>query len=154
MGDDPVIVQVCQEYESFTLFDDEERKERNRPADPFTHYCEASKRYWRYVDKVLNTYVRGTTDPMRLAQARMLITDRYIEERDSATTGHRDKLGSKHHVCLYQVWLAGFHEILTVHRDLDPPRVLKVVMRKSEPTLASGSYAMLPPAVFLGKWEE
>src|SRR5688500_2879811 len=99
MVDDPVIVQVCQEYEGFTLLDDEERKERNRPADTFIHYCADSKSYWRYTDKVLNAYVRGNTDLMRLAQAKVLITDAYVEARGCATTGHRDKLGSKGHVC-------------------------------------------------------
>ena len=152
MADDPVIVEVCQEYDGFTLFDDDERKERDKPADPFSHYCEDSKRYWLYVDKVLNAYVRGSTDLMRLAQAKVLITDRYVEARDRATTGHRDKLGSKHHVCLYPVWIAAMHEVLNKQSELDPPRVLKVVMRKSEPKPASDAYDIVQPAIFLGPW--
>lgn len=130
------------------------QKAESEQADPFAQYCSASKVLWRYTDDVLNKYVRSNTDLMRLAQAKVLITDRYLEARAYASKAHRDKIGDKGHICLYQVWIAAMHEVLTNQLTLDPPKVLKIVMRKPEPKPASGSYAMLPPAVFLGEWTE
>jgi hypothetical protein len=84
----------------------------------------------------------------------VLITDRYLEARAYATTGHRDKTGDKGHICLYQVWIAAMHEVLTKQLALDPPKVLKIVMPKPESKPAKDAYAVLPPAVFLGQWAE
>jgi hypothetical protein len=150
MTNDPVIAAVADEYADVVFFEDEQEEQ----ADPFAHYCSASKALWRYTEDVLNKYVRGTTDPMRLAQAKVLVTDRYLEARAYTSKVHRDKIGDKGHICLYQVWLAAMHEILTKQLALEPPNVLKIVMRKPDPKAALGSYATLPPAVFLGEWKE
>ncbi len=152
MTDDPVIAAVAAEYASFTFFGEE--GEPAEQTDPFAQYCEDSKAYWRYADDVLNRYVRGTTNLMRLAQAEVLITERYLQVRAYATREHRDKLGSKGHVCLYQVWITSMHEVMATQLTLDPPRVLKIVTPKSETPPAQSALAVLPPAVFLGEWKE
>jgi hypothetical protein len=152
MTNDPVIAAVAAEYADFSFLG--EGGEPVEQADPFAQYCADSKAFWRYTDDVLNKYVRGATDPMRLAQAKVLATDRYLDYRAYASKAHRDKIGEKGHICLYQVWIAAMHEIRTRQLALDPPKVIKIVTPKPEPKPASGSYAVLPPAVFLGKWEE
>lgn len=150
MSDDPIISAALKEYADFTLLDEADEPVQ---ADPFVEYCSDSKAYWRYTDEVLNKYVRGTTDLMRLAQAKVLISDRYVEFRAYATREHRDKLGGKGHICLYQVWIASMHEVRTKQLALEPPKVLKFVAPKAESSPATEALAKLPPAVFLGKWE-
>jgi hypothetical protein len=131
MNTDPVITAVAAEYANVMFFEDE--SEPAEQPDPFALYCDDSKAYWHYTDEVLNRYVRGNTDLMRLAQAKVLITDRYLDYRAYATREHRDKLGVKGHICLYQTWIAGMHEVRTKQLSLNPPRVLKIVTSKPEP---------------------
>lgn len=152
MTDDPVIRAVLDKYpDTIHLSDVGEAPEQ---TNPFAQYCTDSKAYWHYTDEVLNRYVRGSTDQIRLAQAKVLLTDRFLDFRAYATREHRDKLGDKGHTCLYQVWIAAMHEIRTKQLTLDPPRVMKLVAPKPEAPATSSSYALLPPAVFLGEWKE
>jgi hypothetical protein len=151
MTNDPVIDAVAEEYANFTFFEEED--EPVAQTDPFAQYCADSKAYWRYTDEALNKYVRSTIDPIRLAQAKVLITDRYLEFRAYASKTHRDKIGDKGHICLYQVWIAAMHEIRVRQLALEPPRVMKIVTPKKESAPATEAYAVLPPAVFLGEWK-
>jgi hypothetical protein len=146
MSTDAVIAAVAREFKDFTLGEGM----ADEPAEPFANYCEDAKALWRYTDDVLNRYVRGSTDLIRLAQAKVLLVDRYLDFRAYAAKVHRDKVGEKGHICLYQVWIAGLHEVRTAQLKLDPPEVL-IVPPKSEPTPPAGAYALLPPAVFLGE---
>jgi hypothetical protein len=130
-----------------------QRRQQAAPTDPLAQYCLYSRAYWRYADDVLNRYVRGATDLMRLAQAKVLITERYLEARAYATREHRDKLGSKGHICLYQVWLTSMHEVMATQLTLDPPKVLRVVTQKQE-SKPPDSLAVIKPALFLGEWKE
>jgi hypothetical protein len=146
MSTDAVIAAVAREFENFTLAEGV----ADEPTEPFANYCEDAKALWRYMEDVLNRYVRGSTDLIRLAQAKVLLVDRYLDFRAYAAKAHRDKVGDKGHICLYQAWIACMHEIRTAQLRLHPPEVL-IVPPKSEPTPPASAYALLPPAVFLGE---
>lgn len=152
MSTDPVIAAVMDEYADFRPLTEED--EATDQSDAFISYCADGKAYWRYTDEVLTKYVRGTTNEIRLAQAKVLITDRYLEFRAYAAKPHRDKVGDKGHVCLYQVWIASMHEVRTKQLALEPPKVVKLVAPKAESVSGSTPYGVLPPAVFLGEWKE
>jgi hypothetical protein len=149
MTTDSILTAVAAEYADFTLFEEEQPEQ----VDPFVSYCPDAKAYWRYADEVLNQYVRETNDLTRLLQGEVLITDRYLDFRAYAAKGHRDKIGDKGHICLYQVWITSMHEIRSKRLALDPPKVIKVVTPKPKPESDNTPYAVLPPAVFLGEWK-
>lgn len=145
MSVDPIISLVAHEFENFTLGGGEPTEE----PDPFDHYCSYARIFKRWVDETLDKYVRHGVDEVRLAQAKMLLLDRYFEFRSYAPKGHRDKLGDKGHVCIYGVLVEAYHEIRMAQLSLNPPEVL-IVPSKAEQTNPLTSFAQIP-ALLLGE---
>lgn len=146
MTTDTVLAEISREFMDFSLGDGAEDEQ----DEALANYCADGLAFHRYTEDVLTRYVRGSTDIVRIAQAKVLVLDRYLEFRVYASKSHKDKLGDKGHVCLYQVLIQGMHEIRAKQLTLEPPEVL-MVPPKPAAVPTESAYALLPPALFLGE---
>ncbi len=116
MTTDSVIDAVTREFVDFCLEEAEDTR-----AESQANYCAYAQVFQRWADGMLEEYVRANPTPIRLAQAKVLLIDRFFEWRASVPKSHRNRIGENGHVCLFQVFDQVFQQIKLAQLTVTPP---------------------------------
>jgi hypothetical protein len=119
MASDEVIDAVVREYAHFYLEDVEDE-----PVDEYVDYCAYAQIFHRWCGELLSQFVDSGPTPVRLAQAKVLLQDRYFGLRASVPKSHRNRMGGHGHICIFQVYEQAYQKIRLVELTLTPPQVV------------------------------
>jgi hypothetical protein len=109
---------------------------RPRETEP-RRCCEAAGRLGALTNELVDWLGRGRLDEIRINQAKLLLLDRYIAERNGSPAAHRDRVvGEDGQTCVYGQFLTGYHRLHEIEMDRFPPPLSKPVKPKSEPAPA------------------
>lgn len=119
MSNDPIIESVAREFASFSLDEADEEQ-----VGTLGNYCQHAQLFHQWTEELLETYVRTGPTPTRLAQAKVFLTDRFMEWRALVPKSHRNRIGDNGHICVFHVFERGWQQIRTVELRLIPPLYL------------------------------
>lgn len=146
MHPDPVIAAAAAEYADLTLGESHERAQ----ADPYAHYCEYARSFAQWSVELVRTY-GADDDMMRLAQAKVLLLDKYFEFRSYVPKVHKDRTAEKGHVCLYHVFVEAYRRIRMKEMTIAPPKIFVLEVKQEERSSAASSSLAHVPALYLGE---
>jgi hypothetical protein len=126
---------------------------RPRDHEP-RHCCEAAARLAAFNEAQAAWLKRGAINEVRINQAKLLLLERYMAERNGSPAAHRDRVtGEDGQPCVYGQFLAGYHRLHTLHMETFPPQLNPPGKPKppSAPTPTAGEIfeENLPPEIRL-----
>lgn len=119
MSTDRVLDAVVREFADLHLEDVNE--ENTGPS--YENHCGYARLFHHWGTELLVEYIHTDPTPMRLAQAKVLLVDRYFEWRSTIPKSHRMPLGEKGHICLHQVFEQFFLKIRLVQLSVMPVQI-------------------------------
>lgn len=119
MSTDNVLDLVVREFANFHLEDAEE--ETSGPS--YENHCEYARLFHHWGLELLAEYVQTNPTPMRLAQAKVLLLDRYFDWRASVPKSHRNRIGENGHICLHHTLELIFLKIRLVQLSIMPVQI-------------------------------
>lgn len=144
MHSDPVIAAAAAEYEDLSFSTDEHE------TDPYDNYCDYARSFAQWAADMVRSYV-NEGDPLRLAQAKILLLDKYFEFRSYAPKSHKDRTSEKGHICLYHVFAEVYRKIRIKELTLAPPKIFVLDMKQAEKPVSTPSALAHVPALYLGE---
>ena len=101
------------------------------------------------------TLITPTLQPPTLVginQAKILLLDKYFEWRNIAPRGHRDKVNTTGHICLWHVFEAAYNRLKEAELSLTPPLLFVPAPPPALPAPAPQPPPSIP-GIFLGEEE-
>lgn len=119
MNTDSVLDLVVREYADFHLDDTDEQS----TGSSYENHCEYARLFRHWGTELLAEYVEHDPTPLRLAQAKVLLLDRYFEWRASVPKSHRNRIGENGHICLHHTFEWIFLQIRLKQLSIMPVQV-------------------------------
>lgn len=130
---DRVIDSIAREFEGYSLQDVEEE-----PEEPYINYCTPARVFKQWTLEMLAEYLSRTPTPIQLAQAKVLLVDRYFEWRATVSKSHRNRVGENGHVCIFHVFEQAYQQIRMVQLTVTPPQLMVPAPPVKPPTQIQG----------------
>jgi len=90
--------------------------------DPEPQWCGPARQFIEWIDtEVYQALVSGKPDVVSINQAKILLADKYFELRSFANWRHRDRLGTRGHTCIYQVFIEALGSLIQAGFLITPP---------------------------------
>lgn len=88
--------------------------------------CRYASHFSEWIKWLYDQIVGESPDIITVNQAKLLLQDQYFLWRDSVNMNHRDKLGSRGHVCIYQVYVEAHKRLRLTELSLRPAILFKL----------------------------
>jgi len=150
MHSDPVIAAAAAEYAALTLGSGDDSETR---ADPYDNHCEYARAFAQWAVEMVHSYVHDG-EPLRLAQAKILLVDKYFEFHSYAPKSHKDRTSEKGHICLYHVFVEVYRKIRMKELTLAPPKIFILDLKQEEKQVPAAPALAHVPALYLGEVKE
>jgi hypothetical protein len=88
--------------------------------------CEAAARVAALGNELVAWLEREAVAELRINQAKLMLLERYVAERNGAPIAHRDRVvGNDGKLCLHGQFLAAYHRLHTIQMEAFPPPLEK-----------------------------
>lgn len=112
--------------------------------------CEAAARLGAFGERLLAWLNRGKITELRVNQAKLMLLDRYIAERNGSPAGHRDQVvGAGGQLCVHGQFLALYHRLHTIQVETFPPPLASAAKAAKVAGEASVTASPPPPQTHL-----
>ena len=89
-------------------------------AEP--QWCGLARKFIEWIDtEVYQALVSGKPDVVSINQAKVLLADKFFELRTFANWRHRDRLSTRGHACIYQVFIEALGRLIQAGLLITPP---------------------------------
>jgi len=83
-------------------------------------YCSHAQHLSDWIDWLYEDIVGDQPTIFEVKQAKLLLSEQYLEWRNAVSLRHRDLLSKRGHICLYEVFVDGFNRLKTTELSLRP----------------------------------
>ncbi len=112
--------------------------------------CNFAQRFHEWAGALCNgAYERRNS--VSVTQAVVLLTHKYFEWRAYVPNSHRNRLGSRGHVCIFQVFAEAYERLKVLELSLSPPAIFLPPIPASLPPPASTTRNIA--GIFIGEEE-
>jgi len=81
--------------------------------------CPYAKIFAEWADELCN--VTKEPDIVSVNQAKILLLDKYFEWYNAVPKKHRQRIGDRGHICLYQVFMRSYERLRQAELEITPP---------------------------------
>lgn len=82
--------------------------------------CRFAAQFQPWADTLVKNALRKPSQ-IGISQAKLLLLDKYFEWRNVAPRGHRDKMSTTGHYCLWHIFEAAYNRLREAELTLTPP---------------------------------
>ena len=91
--------------------------------EPETEWCQLAQYFLDWVDWLFKKIISEKPNIILVNQAKLLLSDKYFEWRSYAPKSHRDRIGSRGHNCIFQVFVQAYERLKLLELSLTPPKL-------------------------------
>ena len=115
------------------------------PVDEKALWCGYAKEFSNWLDEWLP--YNQNYDEVGINQAKIILFDKYFAWRSFVPKHHQDRIGSRGHICIYQVFIMAGEQLMVAELRLSKPKYYIPPPPPQRP-IPEG------PALFLGRIDE